>query len=109
MLFVEAGDRKKTEVRFKSALTREGTVAKKAKAKAQRAIAMTQRIARLAGEAAALHGDLDDAPNPQAAVSTADQFGISTSAAFEPQHGGGKQSSCAGPRTPRSTLIQMLS
>lgn len=79
--FVEAGDWKKTEVRFKSALTREGTVAEKAKAKAQRAIATTQRISRLAGEATALQGDLDDAPNPQAAVATVHQFGVSTNAA----------------------------
>jgi hypothetical protein len=81
VFFVEAGDWKKTEVRFKSALTREGTVAKKAKAKAKRAIATTQRISRLAGEATGLRGDLDDAPNPQAAVATVHQFGVSTNAA----------------------------
>ena|GEM_PF-4708478 len=68
-------------MRFNSALTREGTVAKKAKAKAQRAIATTQRISRLAEEATVLRGDLDDAPNPQAAVATVHQFGVSANAA----------------------------
>lgn len=72
VLTVEAGNWKATTVAFKGALTGEATKAKKEKAKAQRAAATARKIARVAAEAAEFQGQLEGAPNPQAAVAAAD-------------------------------------
>lgn len=76
VLTIEAGDWKDTRVVLKSVLTNARTKQKKKDAKERRAAVNVAKAARIAARMAAFQGDLELAPNTEAAVAAADRSGI---------------------------------
>ena len=73
VLTTEAGDWKTTGVTLKTVLSSAATRLKKSTAKERRAKANAAKVARIAAQMAAFQGDLELAPNTEAAVAAAER------------------------------------